>query len=134
LTDDRVLFVKRCRGANLSEVQVELVAALLLSHFCMLPNEDTEDCEALFRKLGLEGSKVIEIHRNLSGKGPLYDLGFLIPPDPDDAPEDRRVQLDPIFADEMLHNHDSAVSGWAVTTEDELYQMLSSLKPGISST
>jgi len=52
-TDDRVLFAKRCRQASLTQVEVEIVAALLLSHFSMMASDDPKSRGELFEMLGV---------------------------------------------------------------------------------
>jgi len=126
LTDNNVIFALRCRLAGLSETEVEIVAALLLSQLSMADG-DLNICARLFAFLGVMGTRAVAAQRGLSGEGPLYDSGLLQRPSPEERFDERTIEIDPNFVEDVLHNHDSRQIGWAVKNEDELHKKLAGM-------
>ena len=126
LTGDQVGLCMRCKKAGLSQLEREVVVAFILERISLI-DDSIDSCSQLFRFLGVAGADLISTLRALSEHARLYEAGFIHYDDPEEDLQDRTISIDPDLVDEVLYGRAGPASGFAVSTEEELYTKLYSI-------
>jgi AAA+ superfamily predicted ATPase len=122
-TGDELVVCARC--AALSKVEREVVVAMLLGRL-MLVDSAADRAADILKVMGAGQTGTLPALRALSEEGRLYAERIISYDDVDDELADRRIALDPVLVEFVLHER-GAAKGWDVQDEGQLRGKLASL-------
>lgn len=114
------------RSQRLSETEREVATAVLLGRL-MLVDSAADTAAEILKLLGATGAGTLPVLRALSGEGRLYTERIISYDDIDVELSERRIVLDPVLVDFVLHEHGAAAKGWDVEHEEHLREKLLAL-------
>jgi len=126
LTRDDLALCAKCRQAELSRLDREILMVLLLGRLSVL-GSGADNPDAIIRALGAGRSEALSIMRALSEHGRLHKASLVSYDEPDDEMCDRSIVVDPLLVELLLSGKARVEGVWDVSTEEELRQQLRAL-------
>jgi len=126
LTRDELALCAKCRQADLSRLDREILMVLLLGRLSVL-GSGVDKPDAIIRALGARRSEALSIMRALSEHGRLHRASLVSYDEPDDEMCDRSVVVDPLLVELLLSGKARVEGVWRVSTEEELHRHLRAL-------
>lgn len=125
MTDDSLPFCAICSDLDLSEVEREILVALVLERLGLI-NTTFRQCGQLLDFLNLPAGDTIQGVRAMTEDGTLVQEGLIFFADPGEDMCDRRMSVDPLLVESFITG-DTSEGGWDFESEKEVYEKLDSL-------
>lgn len=125
MTGDDLPFCALCSDLGLSEVEREILVALVLERLGLL-NISFRHCGQLIDFLNLPAGDTMQAIRAMIDDGTLVEEGLIFFADPGEDICDRRISVDPLLVESFITGAPRC-NGWDLDEEEEVYEKLVSV-------